>query len=164
VGHLRAYRDVGESTNLELGGSFAYGHNGVTDDTTTRSGAADLTLRWKPLRRSIYTHFLARGELAWSAARGRGRRAGFGRRLRLPRVPVRPALDAGVRYDNSERAADSRRPRPPGGRSSSAIARASSAWCAPSTAARRSATSTRPATSFLFQFLFAIGAHGAHPF
>ena len=42
VGHLRAYRDLGESTNLELGGSFAYGHNGVTDDTTTRLWGMDV--------------------------------------------------------------------------------------------------------------------------
>ena len=45
VGRLRAYRDLAESTNLDVGGSFAYGHNGVTDDTTTRLWGADLTLR-----------------------------------------------------------------------------------------------------------------------
>ena len=63
VGHLRAYRDLGESTNIDLGGSIAYGHNGVTADTTTRLLGVDATLRWKPLRRSIYTHLLVRGEL-----------------------------------------------------------------------------------------------------
>ena len=44
------------------------GHNGVTDDATTRLLGVDATLRWKPLRRSIYTHFLARSELVWSRA------------------------------------------------------------------------------------------------
>ena len=63
VGHLRAYQDLGESTNIDLGGSIAYGHNGVTADTTTRLLGVDATLRWKPLRRSIYTHLLARGEV-----------------------------------------------------------------------------------------------------
>jgi len=49
----------------------------------------DGTLRWKPLRRSIYTHFLARGEVTWSRwARRMPRRAR--RWLRVPRVPVRP--------------------------------------------------------------------------
>ena len=66
VGHLRAYQDIGESTNVDLGGSIAYGHNGVTADTTTRLFGADATLRWRPLRRSIYTHLLARGEITWS--------------------------------------------------------------------------------------------------
>ena len=27
VGHLRLYRDLGESTNIDLGGSYARGHN-----------------------------------------------------------------------------------------------------------------------------------------
>src|SRR5262245_21846054 len=36
VGHLRAYRDLGESTNIDLGGSIAYGHNGASDSSTTR--------------------------------------------------------------------------------------------------------------------------------
>ena len=76
VGHLRGYRDLGESTNLDLGGSFAYGHNGVTDDTTTRIWGIDATLRWRPLRRAIYTHLLVGGELVWSRRRTSAVRAG----------------------------------------------------------------------------------------
>ena len=91
VGHLRAYQDLGESTNVDLGGSIAYGHNGVTADTTTRLLGVDATLRWKPLRRSIYTHFLARGELTWSRAEERGRSLERVRRLRLTSSTSSPA-------------------------------------------------------------------------
>ena len=51
-----------------------------TDDTTTRLWGVDATLRWRPLRRSIYTHFLARGELVVEPARGArtGAQAPFG--------------------------------------------------------------------------------------
>src|SRR6266849_6331251 len=56
VGHLRLYRDLGESTNIDLGGSYARGHNtaGVGSTTfdlgnfLTNLYSADATLRWKP--------------------------------------------------------------------------------------------------------------------
>jgi hypothetical protein len=163
VGHLRAYRDLGESTNLELGGSFAYGHNGVTDDTTTRLWGADLTLRWKPLRRSIYTHFLARGELAWSQREdvvGAQSSVGgygyleyqFGRRW-----------TAGVRYDNSERADDSA-VRDTGG--SFILSYRPSEFSMVRAQYRHTTLGDvdEARNELLFQFLFAIGAHGAHPF
>ena len=65
VGHLRAYRDLSESTNIDLGGSFARGHSPFGDGWNQLYGA-DATLRWKPLRRSIYHSFVARSELVWS--------------------------------------------------------------------------------------------------
>ena len=34
VGHLRLYRDLGESTNIDLGGSYARGHNNAAIGTT----------------------------------------------------------------------------------------------------------------------------------
>src|SRR6266849_531175 len=74
VGHLRLYRDLGESTNIDLGGSYARGHNTAGVGTTfnpenflTNLYSADATLRWKPLRRAIYHSFLFRTELFWSA-------------------------------------------------------------------------------------------------
>ncbi len=74
VGHLRLYRDLGESTNIDLGGSYARGHNtagvGTTFDPAnflTNLYSVDATLRWKPLRRSIYHSFLLRNEFFWSA-------------------------------------------------------------------------------------------------
>ena len=163
VGHLRAYRDLGESTNIDLGGSIAYGHNGATADTTTRLLGVDATLRWKPLRRSIYTHLLVRGELTWSeagAADGSFDAVGgygyleyqFGRRW-----------TAGLRYDNSERAFA------PGLRDeggSFILTYKPSEFSLVRAQYRRTsfADSDSPTNELLFQFLFAIGAHGAHPF
>jgi hypothetical protein len=65
VGHLHAYADLSESTNLDIGGSYARGHSPFADGTNQLFGA-DLTLRWKPLRRSIYRSFVGRSELVWA--------------------------------------------------------------------------------------------------
>ena len=66
VGHLRAYRDLSESTNLDLGASYARGHSPFADDAWNQLYGADATLRWKPLRRSIYHSFVGRTELIWA--------------------------------------------------------------------------------------------------
>jgi len=66
VAHLRGYRDLTESTNLDLGLSFARGHNDQGSNFLTRLYGIDATLRWKPLRRSIYHSFIGRGEFIWS--------------------------------------------------------------------------------------------------
>jgi hypothetical protein len=163
VGHLRAYRDLGESTNLELGGSFAYGHNGVTDDTTTRLWGADLTLRWKPLRRSIYTHVLARGEMAWSRREELpGAQSSVGGYGYLEYQFAR-RWTAGLRYDNSERADDAGI-RDTGG--SFILTYRPSEFSLVRTQYRRTTLGDvdEARNELLFQFLFAIGAHGAHPF
>jgi hypothetical protein len=162
VGHLRAYRDLSESTNLDLGGSIAYGHNGIGPDTTTRLLGVDLTLRYRPLRRSIYTHFLARGELAWS------------RRQDLLASPTAVGgygyLEyqfarrwfAGVRYDNSQRA-DNPGIRDTGG--SLILTYWPSEFSQIRTQYRHTSFGEgNKADEVLFQFIYTIGAHGAHPF
>jgi hypothetical protein len=72
VEHLRFYKDINESTNIDIGGSFSRGHhldlgnNGLNTDFLTFLYGTDVTLRWKPLRRSIYHSFIGRGEFIWS--------------------------------------------------------------------------------------------------
>jgi hypothetical protein len=66
VAHLRGYKDISESTNLDLGLSYARGHNDQGTNFLTQLYGIDATLRWKPLRRSIYHSFVARSELIWS--------------------------------------------------------------------------------------------------
>jgi len=66
VEHLRAYKDITESTNLDFGLSYARGHNDVGADFLTQLYGIDATVRWKPLRRSIYHSFVGRTELIWS--------------------------------------------------------------------------------------------------
>ncbi len=65
VGHLRAYRDLSESTNLDLGASYARGHSPFADGSNQLYGV-DATLRWKPLRRAIYHSFVGRSEFIWA--------------------------------------------------------------------------------------------------
>jgi len=65
IGHLHAYHDFSESTNFDLGASYARGHSPFGDGTNQLYGA-DLTVRWKPLRRAIYHSFVARSELVWA--------------------------------------------------------------------------------------------------
>jgi hypothetical protein len=65
VGHLRAYSDLSESTNIDFGASYARGHSPFADGNNQLYGA-DATLRWKPLRRAIYHSFVARSEFVWA--------------------------------------------------------------------------------------------------
>src|SRR5438445_2626871 len=64
VAHLRSYKDITESTNLDLGVSYARGHNNAgidllpNPDFVTQLYGIYATLRWKPLRRSIYHSFI----------------------------------------------------------------------------------------------------------
>ncbi len=163
VGRLRAYRDLGESTNIDLGGSIAYGHNGVTDDTTTRLLGVDATLRWRPLRRSIYTRFLARGEVTWSrwgeADATQSAVGGYG----TLEYQFARRFTAGLRYDNSQRA-EAPWLRDTGG--SFVLGFKPSEWSLVRAQYRRTsfADTESPANELLFQLLFAIGAHAAHPF
>src|SRR6266571_1194101 len=66
VAHLRTYKDITESTNVDIGLSYARGHNDLGSNFLTQLYGIDATLRWKPLRRSIYHSFVGRGEFIWS--------------------------------------------------------------------------------------------------
>ncbi|HEY7402567.1 MAG TPA: hypothetical protein VIB39_03530 [Candidatus Angelobacter sp.] len=65
VGHLRSYKDLSESTNIDVGASYSRGHNLFGSDFITHLYGIDATLRWKPLQRSIYHSFVARSEFIW---------------------------------------------------------------------------------------------------
>jgi hypothetical protein len=163
VGHLRLYRDISEATNVDLGGSLAYGHNGDGPDTTTRLFGADLTFRYKPLRRAIYTHLLARAELVWSR---RGSLAtptqdAFGAYGYIE-YQVARRWTVAARYDDSERAADATL-RDTGG--SLVITYAPSEFSQVRGQYRHTRFGERrTADELLLQFQFSIGAHGAHVF
>src|SRR5437016_6876873 len=66
VAHLRTYKDITESTNEDIGFSYGRGHNDAGSNFLTQLYGIDATLRWKPLRRSIYHSFVGRGEFIWS--------------------------------------------------------------------------------------------------
>jgi hypothetical protein len=162
VGRLRGYRDITESTNLDFGGSFAQGHNDAGPDLQTRLVGADVTFRWRPLRRAIYKRLLVRTELVWSRReQENGPAKAFGTYVSGDYQFARRWF-AGVRLDRSERADDS-----------SLVDKGASAlltyWPSEFSQIRGQYRHTRyadgiKANELLFQFLFSIGAHGAHTF
>jgi len=161
VSHLRGYRDLTESTNIDLGASFARGHNDGGFGQTTRLLGADATFRYRPLRRSIYTHFLARTELAWSRRSELPGPSAFGGYGYLEYQFAR-RWTAGARLDTAERALD---PAVKDKGASLLLTYRPSEF----SLVRAQYRHTRPGdgprfNEFLFQFLFSIGAHGAHPF
>ena len=170
VGHLRAYHDFTESTNLDLGGSASYGHNpaGVVDGvdvgrfTTTLYGA-DATFRWRPLTRAIYRQFVGRSEIVWSRREQfDGDQHGLGYYVSGDYQFARRWF-AGGRYDRSARA-----------EAAATVDRGASAVLTyrPSEFSQLRGQyryiwfgdDAPPANEVLFQFQFSIGAHGAHAF
>src|SRR3989338_3189919 len=162
VGHLKGYRDLTENTNLEIGGSFARGHNDFGSDFVTQAYGFDATLRWKQLRRARYRSFTARTELTWSRRREPlDVQSAFGYFTSLDYQLGRRWF-LGGRYDWSERAED-------------AFLHDSSGsfvltyWPSEFSQVRGQLRRTRYAENstayeLLFQLLFTLGAHGAHPF
>jgi hypothetical protein len=180
VGHLRGYHDITESTNVDLGLSYAYGHNAADPRDigllTTDLFGVDATFRWRPLQRSIYHSFVGRSE--WIRSR---REQPIGRLERIRRGQEQPVVHeiadgfyvsgdyqfarrwfAGARFDRSGRAFDG-----------SLIDTGGSAlltfWPSEFSQVRGQYRRTNyaegpTANEFLFQFQFSIGAHGAHPF
>lgn len=170
LGRLRAYQDLGESTNIDLGASIATGHNsaGVRDGVdlgrfTTRLFGVDATLRWKPLQRSIYHSFIARGEFVWSRReQDAGPQSAFGYYVSGDYQLGRRWF-AGVRVDRSGRA-DQAELFDTG--QALVLTYMPSEFSVIRGMYRRTryAQQHRTANEFLMQFQFAIGAHGAHPF
>ena len=169
VGHLRGYQDLTEDTNVDLGLSYARGHNasGVFDAMdvgrfTTDLWGVDATVRWRPLRRAIYRSFVGRSELLWSRRNQPGGLQGaFGYYVSGDYQLARRWF-VGARYDWSERAADE-------GLRDSGQSLLLTYWPSEFSQVRGQYRRTKygegqTANELLFQFQFSIGSHGAHPF
>ncbi len=162
VAHLRGYRDLTESTNIDLGVSYARGHNDLGTRFLTQLYGVDATVRWKPLRRSIYHSFIGRGEFIWSD------------RQQLPRTNRAFGFYAsgdyqlgrrwfvGARYDHSDRS-----------QNASLTDHGTSVlltyWPSEFSQLRGQYRFTHygeglDAHELLMQLQFSLGAHGAHPF
>jgi hypothetical protein len=172
VGHLRGYQDLSESTNIDLGVSWARGHNpsGIPLDGgpevfgrfITNLYGVDGTVRWRPLRRSIYHSFIGRGEYIVSRRDqpdGLQNSSGwylsgyyqFGRRW-----------FTGLRFDRSDELTNAEA-------HDSGRSLVLTYWPSEFNQVRGQIRQTNyaggfNAIEFLFQFQFIIGAHGAHPF
>jgi hypothetical protein len=169
VGHLRGYQDITENTNIDLGASYARGHNGAGvaagEDIgrfVTDLWGVDATLRWRPLQRSIYHSLVGRSELVWSRREQfSGRERAFGYYVSGDYQLARRWF-AGVRYDRSNRADDA-------ALSDDGGSLLLTYWPSEFSQIRGQYRRTRyaegeNANELLFQLQFSIGAHGAHPF
>ena len=168
VGRLRGYRDITEGTNLDVGGSYAYGpsahpEGAVALDSSTELFGVDATFRYRPLRRAIYKRFQARTELVWSRPHvgSQVQAASFGYYGNVEYQFARRWF-AGARYDRSAH------PLEP-----SLVDTGGSFfltyWPSEFSQVRGQYRRTNygdgvRANEFLFQLNFAIGAHGAHVF
>jgi hypothetical protein len=179
VGRARAYKDLTESTNIDIGTSAAFGPATVDlpEPLISAPGAPtlqavgmdkrligiDATFRYRPLERAIYQRLNVRAELIWS-------------RQEMPTTPAERAFGMyvngeyqfarrwyiGARADRSGRVTEA-----------DAIDTGASVfltfWPTEFSQVRgqfrhiRFAEGVR-ANEFLFQFNFSIGAHGAHVF
>ncbi len=162
VEHLRAYRDITESTNLELGASYSRGHSVLGPDVIDQLYGIDATVRWKPLRRSIYHSFIGRGEFIWSRIGLPKTTTPFGFYVSSDYQFARRWF-VGGRFDRSERLQDLALLQDTGG------SLVLTYWPSEFSQIRGQLRRTRygerlTANEFLFQFQFSIGAHGAHPF
>src|ERR1700732_3155872 len=176
VGHLRGYADLTESTNLDLGLSYSRGHSNLGFDSgsgfLTDLYGADATLRWKPLRRAIYKNFLFRTELFWSA---RDQLSALGV-FQTPHAfgmyssaeyRVNRRWTVGGRFDRSGHATN-------GNLTDTGFSGIVTYWPSEFSQsrgdylfghlARANPGDFSNANELLFQFLFVMGAHGAHPF
>jgi len=162
VGHLRGYRDISESTNVDVGFSYARGASTQAAGLFNNLYGMDATVRWKPLRRAIYHSFTGRAELIWDkndAALTTKTPFGY---FVSGEYQLARRWFVGGRFDWSERAL-SAFDHDKGG---SAIL---TYWPSEFSQIRGQYRRTNyaeglSANEILFQFLFSIGAHGAHPF
>ena len=176
VGHLRGYRDLSESTNLDLGISYSRGHSNLGFDFgpnfLTNLYGADATLRWKPLRRAIYKNFLFRTELFWSARDQLSPLNAFETQHAFgmyssAEYRVNRRWTVGGRFDRSGRATNANL-------TDTGFSGILTYWPSEFSQIRGQyrfghLALANPgdfslANEFLFQFLFVMGAHGAHPF
>lgn len=162
LGRVRGYRDLTEGTNLDLGASFTSGHNDAGLNTKTRLFGIDATIRYRPLRRAVYRRFLGRTELVWShRAQDIGDESAFGMYASVE-YQFAQRWFSGFRFDHSQRAMDS-------SLTDKGPSFVLTYWPSEFSQIRGQYRRTRYAehvtsNELLFQFLFAIGAHGAHVF
>jgi hypothetical protein len=162
LGRVRGYRDITEGTNLDVGTSFMTGHNDAGLNTKTRLFGVDATIRYRPLRRAVYRRFLGRTELIWShRAQDIGDVSAFGM-YASGEYQFAQRWFSGIRYDRSGRATD-------GSLVDKGPSLILTYWPSEFSQIRGQYRRTRYAENvtsneLLFQFLFAIGAHGAHVF
>ena len=162
VGRLRGYKDLTEDTNLDIGFSYARGHNDVGTNFLTQLFGSDVTLRWRPLRRAIYHNLLWRSEFVWSERQQlptAQRAFGF---YSAADYRVNRRWTVGGRFDRSARARNDNL-------TDSGLSAVVTYWPSEFSQVRTQYRFGRFAegkdtNELKVQLLFSLGAHGAHPF
>ena len=164
--HLKAFRDITENSNLELGTSYARGALAGASSGTNQFAGIDVTYRWKPLMQGLYKSFIGRLE-AIADDRSDVDRHLKGFYASADRQFTR-RLFAGVRVDSGDRAVAGE---PSTLRFTDRGAAATiTFWPSEFSQLRgelrriRYGDVSRTVNEFLFQLQFSIGAHGAHSF
>jgi len=145
-----------------VGFSYARGSSPVGPDLINQLYGVEATLRWKPLRRGLYHSFVGRTELVWDRNDPAiVTKTPFGYYVSGDYQLARRWF-AGGRFDQSERSTNSLFM----DRGGSAVL---TYWPSEFSQIRGQLRRTSyaegiTANEFLFQFMFSIGAHGAHPF
>jgi hypothetical protein len=164
--HLKAFRDISENSNIEVGTSYSRGALAGATTGTNQFAGVDVTYRWRPLMQGLYSSFIGRLEAITND------RPDVDRRLKgfyasADRQFARRWF-AGVRIDASDR--------PVVGDQSTlrftdrGVAATVTFWPSEFSQLRgemrriRYGDIGRSVNEFLFQLQFSIGAHGAHSF
>jgi hypothetical protein len=164
--HLKAFRDISENSNIEVGASYASGTlpqlADVPIDGHNRFTGVDVTYRWKPLVRSIYNSLIVRFEgLANDRADFNGNLYGY---YLSADYQLAQRWFAGTRFDSADRLAGI------GLDTDRALSGTLSFWPSEFSQLRAQLRRTRlgdhgPSyNELLLELQFAIGAHGAHTF
>ncbi len=156
--HLKAFRDITENNNIEVGTSYA---RGTLNDARNQFAGIDVTYRWRPLQRGLYNSFIARLEAIAN------RRGDLDRRLKgfyaSADYQLTRRLFTGVRVDAADRVTDAGVP------NDRAISGTLTFWPSEFSQLRGQLRrirygDARTVNELLLQLQFSIGAHGAHTF
>jgi len=157
--HVKAFRDISENNNIEVGTSYA---RGTLNDVHNQFAGIDVTYRWKPPQRGLYNSFIGRFEAI------ENRRGDANDTLRgfyaSADYQLSRRLFTGVRLDSADRFAAGATPTDRG------VSATLTFWPSEFSQLRgqlrrmRYGDVGRSVTELLLQLQFSIGAHGAHTF
>jgi hypothetical protein len=160
--HLKVFHDLGENSNIEVGGSYAHG----TLDTRSHDfGGIDVTYRWKPLQQGLYRSFIGRFEAI--SNHGVAQRAALKGFYASADYQLGQRWFTGLRIDEARRPFDTSVVVIPVDRGASATL---TFWPSEFSQLRAQLRRTKygdlpkSVTELLLQLQFSIGAHGAHTF
>ena len=157
--HLKAFRDITENSNVEIGTSYA---RGTLDSASNQFGGIDFTYRWKPLMRGLYRGFIGRVEAIVNDRPGVDRHLkGF---FASGDYQLGQRWFTGLRIDAADRFVDGSPLATDEGAAATLTFWPSEFSQIRGELRRIRYGNARTINELLFQLQFAIGAHGAHTF